>query len=389
MFCRAVTSPSALLGRGASRLMTGDSTKTDTAAHEWSLDDRVMHLREWGTDTIHVLPQPAAIGLDHLPIGSAETCALQLHDHTGHISRLHASLVQNTATKWLLHDLGSKNGIRLDGARCSKIELAAGDEIGIGSLTLIAESRRSVQLRGFLARLLGWRGERVQVIDHALRSIRMAVTRRTALVLCGDGDLVPIARAIHRRAFGVDRPFIVCDPRRRQSEATVRSPANYEAGMPAFKAATRGSLCVRNLRLPRDFRRVVAALRASDSQVRLVICIQTAEECEEDLAVPITIPPLDTRPDEIDRIITEYAEDATVELGTLRANFLPADRDWVRIHSASSLPDIEKATLRLVAIRESRNLSAAAARLGMAPVSLSRWIGRRKLPMHVVMTGGG
>jgi len=47
------------------------------------------------------------------------------------------------------------------------------------------------------------------------------------------------------------------------------------------------------------------------------------------------------------------------------------------------LPDIEKATLRLVAIRESRNLSAAAARLGMAPVSLSRWIGRRKLPMHI------
>jgi len=44
---------------------------------------------------------------------------------------------------------------------------------------------------------------------------------------------------------------------------------------------------------------------------------------------------------------------------------------------------IEKATLRLVAIRESRNLSSAAAPLGMAPVSLSRWIGRRKLPMHV------
>jgi len=53
-------------------------------------------------------------------------------------------------------------------------------------------------------------------------------------------------------------------------------------------------------------------------------------------------------------------------------------------HSGSTLPDIEKATLRLVAIRESRNLSSAAARLGMAPVSLSRWIGRRKLPMHAV-----
>ena len=44
------------------------------------------------------------------------------------------------------------------------------------------------------------------------------------------------------------------------------------------------------------------------------------------------------------------------------------------------LAEIEKATLRLVAIRSSRNVSAAAARLGMAPVSLSRWIGRRTLP---------
>lgn len=42
------------------------------------------------------------------------------------------------------------------------------------------------------------------------------------------------------------------------------------------------------------------------------------------------------------------------------------------------------ATLRLGAIRESRDLSSAAARLGVVRISLSRWIGRRKLPMHVV-----
>ena len=99
----------------------------------------------------------------------------------------------------------------------------------------------------------------------------MAATHRTALVLCGDGDLVPLARSIHRRAFGADRPFIVCDPRRRQHKATVRSPQNYETGMPAFAAAAGGSLCVRNLRLPHDFPSVVAALRAQNSQVRLVI----------------------------------------------------------------------------------------------------------------------
>ena len=318
-----------------------------------------------------------------MSLGSAEICSLPLHDPTGRVSRLHACLVRDNTTRWLLHDLGSKNGTRLNGARCHKIELEPGDEIGIGGLTLIAESSRSVALRGFLSRLLGWRGERIQVVDHALRSIRMAATRRTALVLHGDGDLVPIARAIHRRAFGVDRPFIVCDPRRHQSSATIRSPENYETGMPAFAAATGGSLCVRSLRLPKDFSSVVTALRNPNSKVRLVICAQKPEDWKEYLPAPIAVPPLTSRLDELDQIIMEYAEDAIAELRTPRTGFLPPDRDWVRLHSASSLPDIEKATLRLVAIRESRNLSAAAARLGMAPVSLSRWIGRRKLPMHV------
>ena len=358
------------------------STETDIAAGEWSINDRVLQLREWGTDNIHLLPQPPEVGLANLSIGSAEVCSLQIHDPSGQVSRLHASLDHHSGGL-LLHDLGSKNGIRLNGARCSRTELVAGDEFGIGGLTLIAESRCSIALRGFLARLLGWRSERIAVVDHALRSIRMAATRRAALVLCGPDDLVPIASAIHRRAFGADRPFIVCDPRRRRSQATVRSPENYDTGMSAFAAATGGSLCMRSLRLPKDFRTVIAAFRAQSAKVRLVICAQTAEPCEEQRALPLVLPRLDTRDDEIDRIIAEYAEDAITALGTSRTGFLPADHDWVRMHSASSLPDIEKGTLRLVAIRASRNLSDAAARLDMAPVSLSRWIGRRKLPMRI------
>jgi hypothetical protein len=97
----------------------------------------------------------------------------------------------------MLCDL-SKNGTRIDGARREKMVLEPGIEIGIGGLTLIAESRSSVELRGFLARILGWRSNRIEVVDHALRSIRLAASRRVELVLRGDGDLVPIARSIHR-----------------------------------------------------------------------------------------------------------------------------------------------------------------------------------------------
>jgi hypothetical protein len=362
------------LGPGA-----GGSTRTDATASEWEIDDIVIRLREWGTDMVSLLPAPP---INECTVGSSDVCALRLDDPTGRISRLHASLTR-TQTKWSLRDLGSKNGVRLDGARRTEIVLEPGAEIGIGGLTLIAESMRSVALREYLARLLGWRSDRLEIIDHALRAIRLAATRRSALVLCGDGDLVPTARSIHRHVLGSQRPFIVCDPRRREGRATVRSSANYETGMPAFAAATGGTLCVRTQRLPRDFTDVAAALRDPSSRVQLMVCAQSPADCEPQLAVPIVVPPLASRVDELDRIITEYAEDAMAELGTPRTSFSAVDREWVRTYSASSHPEIEKGTLRLVAIRQSRNFSNAAARLGMAPVSLSRWIGRRDMPMSL------
>src|SRR5215510_4232425 len=186
----------------------------------------------------------------------------------------------------------TKTGVRLDGARRAEIVLEPGIEVGIGGLTLIAESGRSVVLRGFLARLLGWRSDRIEVVDHALRSIRMATTRRVALVLCGEGDLVPIARSIHRHALGDDRPFLVCDPRRRRARATVRSAENYASGMQALAAAQGGTLCVRSRRLPRDFDEVATALRDPDARAQLIVCAGSPEDCKPFLAVPITVPPL-------------------------------------------------------------------------------------------------
>ena len=113
--------------------------------------------------------------------------------------------------------------------------------------------------------------------------------------------------------------------------------------------------------------------------------VSATSECTERCRlVPIVIPSLSDRRSEIDRIIDEYAEDAITELAAPRASYLPVDHAWVREHASSSLAEIEKATLRLVALRASRNLSHAAARLGMAAVSLSRWIGRRELPFDLV-----
>lgn len=239
----------------------------------------------------------------------------------------------------------------------------------------------SDDLWGFLARLLGWTSGRV--VDHALRSIDLAMSHRAALVLRGEGDLVPIAQALHRRTLGADRPFIVCDPRRGNTPGSVRSPANFKSGVAAFEAAHEGSLCVRSLRLPRDFSSLMALVRDPGACIAFIVCSDARIACRALLTVPVPIhvPLLKDRASELPRIVDEYARDAVVALGASPTDFTDADRQWILEHASTSLLEIERATLRLVALKTSANLSRAAERLGMAPVSLTRWIGRRKLPV--------
>jgi len=56
-----------------------------------------------------------------------------------------------------------------------------------------------------------------------------------------------------------------------------------------------------------------------------------------------------------------------------------AARRWVLNNASRTLGEIEKATLRRVALKLSESLPQAAERLGIAAVSLSRWIDRRRL----------
>ncbi|HEX2689809.1 MAG TPA: FHA domain-containing protein [Kofleriaceae bacterium] len=354
--------------------MLGVTTRTDPTAAEWSIRDEVIRLRQWGTDQIYLLPPPP---VDKWLVGTTDACSLKLADRL--VSREHACLIRQQG-KWSIRDLGSKNGLRCDGAHRDSFVLDPGIEIGIGETTLIAESQQSIALHGFLARILGWSSDRIDAVDHALRSVRMAATRRTALVLSGDSDLVPIAYGLHRHTLGAERPFIVSDPHRGNRQESVRSAANHVRGLAGLEAATGGSLCVRSFRLPLDFASVLVRLRKPDARVQLIVCMQDHGDGDAFLAVPIHVPPIKQRASELRRIIDEYALDAAVALDASPSSFTSADREWVLKHGASSLAEIEKATLRLTALRISRNRTRAAERLGMAPVSLTRWIGRRKPP---------
>jgi hypothetical protein len=234
-------------------------------------------------------------------------------------------------------------------------------------------------LRGYLGRLLGW--TKTSAIEDALRSIELATEHRAHLVLCGRGDLVPLAHGLHRRAFCAGTPFSVCDPRRSNTGVTVRLPVTHLDIAAAFDAAVAGALCTRRRRPPHEFSSLVG--RPRDGNVQY-ICL--AEDSLQWLVRPgpIEVPALAQRAGELPRVVDEYVFDAVVELAPTSRTLAVTDRDrqWLIEHAARmSLAEIEKATLRLVALRSSPNLSQAAARLGMAAVSLHRWMGRRRLPV--------
>jgi hypothetical protein len=352
------------------------ATKTDVGVNEWLIDDDVIRFRQWGSEIAYTLPFATT---PELVIGTADGCTIRLLDRHGFVSRRHARVTRE-GDGLVVRDLDSKNGLLVDGSKRAGSVVVPGVEIGIGGITLVAESPRFIALRSFVMRIVGWSTDRLEIVDLALRSIRHAATRRAPLVLCGDSNLVAIAHEIHRRIRGDERPFVVCDPRRKDTaEATVRAAPNYDKSVPAMVAAANGSLCVWSKRLPRDFRETREGLRDPASRVLLIVCAQEVGDAKVFLGSPIVLPPLAARAGEIGRIVDEYIADAVKDLGADRP-LGGEDRAWIDQHATSSLAEIEKSARRLVAIRKAGGVSAAAALLGMSHNALSRWIGRRPLP---------
>jgi hypothetical protein len=340
---------------------------------EWRINDEVTHLREWASGAVH--PMPPTTG-EHI-IGAADGCWLKLTDPTGRISRQHAKLLRMQG-RWAIKDMRSTNGIRLDGALRGAFAVSPGVEIAVGGITLVAESPRWLALRDVVGRLLGWSDERRGEVDLALRAVRLAATRRETLLLCGDGDLVAIARLLHRHALGDDRPFVLCDPRRRTAELKGQGASVVADAMAALTAAVGGTLCVWKNRQPLRFGKVVEATRAPDSRVQLIVCSRALLHGEPVITSPVILPPLMRRASELDRIIDAYAADALAEIGGM---FPPADRAWVRANEAETLSQIEIATRRIIALRSAGGgIARAAQHLGLSHGTLSEWLARRALP---------
>lgn len=349
------------------------ATRTEIGGpQQWLISDQPDQFRLWGSSFVYPFPTTSTGGI----IGSGDGCWLQIQDQGERISRQHAHLKYDDGG-WSVSDLRSKNGIYEDGSRRTTVHLLPGVELGLGGITLIAESPMLLAFREVLARLLGWADSRRAAVDLALRTVRLAVCRRESLQLCGEGDLTWVARLLHRYTLGEARPFIVCDPRRRRADASARGAANYASGLEALAAAAGGTLCIWQSRRPHDFDQVIEACRQPSSRVQLIVCTHALQPGDPLIATPIVLPPLSERRDELERIIDAYAADA----GTgPSCTLTPVDREWIIRCEATSLPSIEKATGRLVALRMANgSVTRAAAQLGMAHGALGDWISRRTL----------
>jgi hypothetical protein len=246
------------------------------------------------------------------------------------------------------------------------------------SAELGAAVQRERELRDFCRRIFGWDDARREAVDDVMHALLAAVAACAPIALRGKSDLVPVAHALHRRLLGPERPFVVCDPRRRDGDGSVRSAPNRGRGMDALLAAMGGSVCLRARRLPADFDEMADSLRGSGPTAQVFVCLSDLDRIRvrDLLSPPIEIPSLGGRAGDLDRLVGEFLADATRALGVAGMRFSGRASDSV-LRGVTSLAELERGVLRLVAIKSTPNLSQAAARLGVALVSLSRWVDRR------------
>ena len=95
-------------------------------------------LRRSGEEALPVLTPPPSGGSGPFVVGRQPSCDLWIDDKT--ISKHHADLVR-TGDGWLLRDVGSRNGTRVNGWRIAEAVLHDGDVVQLGNMRFAFEER--------------------------------------------------------------------------------------------------------------------------------------------------------------------------------------------------------------------------------------------------------
>jgi DNA-binding NtrC family response regulator len=140
-------------------------------------------------------------------LGRAEGDGVSLALDDVRVSRRHAEVTSNDDGDWRIHDLGSKNGLFIDGERVETAPLTEGSRIRIGN-SLLLFRRLTVDAPPPLPRGLSFYGTSVALrrVEEACR--RAAPTNATLLLRgpTGSGKEV-FARYVHQ-ASGRPGPFV-------------------------------------------------------------------------------------------------------------------------------------------------------------------------------------
>ncbi len=118
----AATNPDINLMNDLLRLEKVDASKARAA---------FMELAENGRNTLHLVSPAGKISFT---LGRSRTCEIHFDDHT--VSSQHAAL-ECTGGNYELKDLGSRNGIKVNGKSVSQSHLNSGDTVELGRFTLL------------------------------------------------------------------------------------------------------------------------------------------------------------------------------------------------------------------------------------------------------------
>jgi transcriptional regulator of acetoin/glycerol metabolism len=172
---------------------TGSTTITETGSPRGAGDRPELAL-------VWLFPQPGVVPArldwarqDPLLIGRDDACAIRLHGKD--VSRRHASLHRNEPLHELvIRDLGSRNGIRVNGRPVTAARLSAGDVLRLGGWVGVATSAPGT-FREVAPGLLGG-----ALLQTALAPLLQAAASDLPIVLEGEtgtGKEV-VTRSVHR-----------------------------------------------------------------------------------------------------------------------------------------------------------------------------------------------
>lgn len=255
----------------------------------WIANDDVYQLRQLGT--LHAFKLPTTP--PHITqVGARPNCGIRLAADD-FVSSSHALLLKQQGD-WTVHDLESTNGTWHNGFRvASQAVIRPGDELRFGNSALIAEGHRAIAFRRWLTQRLDCNLGAVP--DLALRAILRWTRATDELILESDHDAVPLARELHTRTLGPDKPFILCDPRQPAADATRAAPASRTTAVAAYDAARGGTLCIRLHQPPPDFYKILNLFYEHSAEARLIIC-RRSFDISTSLTQPIIIPPHSSLP---------------------------------------------------------------------------------------------